>query len=169
MLTQELIKEYLSYSPETGVFTWIKKPNRSIPIGREAGYINQANTKRYRIITVEGNMSGAHRMAWLYMTGELPEEVDHINGDGTDNRWENLRAADRLSNQKNMRKSTRNTSGVVGVHWHNARSKWAAGIVADGKHYHLGLFADFDEAVTARKEAEVLHGFHPNHGADRPL
>lgn len=93
------------------------------------------------------------------------EHVDHINGDTLDNRKSNLRNVDRSENQRNMSKSRANKSGVTGVFWSNRDKRWVATISTT----RLGSFINFDDAVAARKEAEVAHGFHSNHGRDKPL
>jgi hypothetical protein len=98
------------------------------------------------------------------MEGSIPDEVDHINHNRTDNRWNNLRAVTSKSNSRNQSKSIKNKSGVTGVHWDNLRNRWIAQIHIDYKTVHLGTFVEFHEAVNARKNAEVLYGFHENHG-----
>lgn len=96
--------------------------------------------------------------------GEWPEFVDHINGDRTDNKIENLRSCSRLENSVNRAVASHNKSGVLGVHYDKSRGKWAAEIKVNKKKVYLGRFDSIDEAKTARKIAEVKYGFHPNHG-----
>ena len=98
------------------------------------------------------------------MTGGFPIEVDHINRIRTDNRWSNLRAVTSEMNQRNKPKNKNNTSGTVGVYWHKGRSKWVARI---GKNsIYLGIFSNLQDAIEARKQAEIDHGYHPTHGKD---
>ena len=167
MLTQDQLKEVLHYCPETGVFTWlIGGPGRRK--GSEAGYVQQGIRcgKSYRKIRVDRGSYFAHRLAFLYMTGEFPEDqVDHEDGNGTNNVWSNLRAVDSIENAKNQRRYSNNTSGTVGVHWNKQTRKWRVSIFCK----HLGYFHDKEDAIAARKAAEVTYGFHPNHGAERPL
>lgn len=112
----------------------------------------------------------AHRLIYLLQTSAWPpDEIDHLNGDGTDNRWENLRAATPEENRQNLRKYSSNRSGHTGVCWHKHCGKWAARIMVHRRNIHLGYFTSKEDAVAARKKAEVEHGFHPNHGIDRPL
>lgn len=107
----------------------------------------------------------AHRVIFAMCSGQWPEqEVDHINGVRTDNRFLNLREVDRVQNSQNMKINARNTSGRVGVHWIGARGKWLASIRADGRSISLGYFTDLEDARAAREEAEIEHGFHKNHG-----
>lgn len=169
MITQQELKQLIHYDPETGDFTWKVNRGKAAP-GKLAGHICFKNTKQYRIIGVNGRIDRAHRLAWLYMTGSWPtDEIDHINGDGTDNRWVNLRQVDRQENCRNMRIHNHNTSGVAGVSWRHQRSSWRAYIMIDNKQKNLGHFTDFFEAVCARKSAENRLGFHSNHGSVRPL
>jgi hypothetical protein len=166
-LTQDYIRSFLHYDPETGVMKRIKKrsyvgnwlPCDSIPKSKTiAGYL-QINIDRRPYVV--------HRLAFVYMEGFMPDcDVDHINGDRTDNRWANLRLVDRQDNLRNMGVRKDNKSGVPGVSYAKDRSKWHSFIHADkNNRVTLGYFNSFDEAVAARKGAEVLLGFHPNHGA----
>lgn len=95
-------------------------------------------------------------------------EVDHINGDGLDNRkrdkTNNLRLATKSQNQCNSRNRADNTSGRKGVSWHKQRGKWAAQIALDGKKQHLGLFETIEQAAIAYAEASArLHGKFGRH------
>lgn len=159
-LTQKRLKEILDYDPETGIFTYAKNHGR-MKKGDRAGNINSHG---YVNIKVLDRLWKAHRLAFFYMEGDTPGAVDHINHVRTDNRWINLRPADRAINGKNQRMGSNNKSGVTGVFWHKSAKKWVAQIRVNRKRVHLGSFASFDDAVAARKEAEVEHGFHPNHG-----
>lgn len=169
MITQEQLKQILHYNPETGVFTWLVSRGKAAQ-GCVAGHNCFKNTKEYTVIGVNSRIERAHRLAFLYMEGRWPNEIiDHINGDGTDNRWCNLREVTQKTNCRNMRLHNHNTSGVSGVSWRKQRNAWRAYITLDNKQYTLGHYPDFFDAVCARKSAERLHGFHINHGSDRPL
>ena len=97
------------------------------------------------------------------------DQVDHIDGNGLNNRWNNLREVSSQENNMNMRLSSNNTSGVTGVCWATRDKRWIANIKVNRKNKCLGYFTDFNEAVAARKAAEIEHGFHCNHGSNRPL
>lgn len=170
MLTQERVKELLTYDPETGEFRW-KEGRRQMKAGSVAGSDHTVHSgKKYRVISIDGKKYQAHRLAWLVMHGEFPpEQIDHIDGNGLNNRFENLRAVSNAGNGKNVRKRADNTSGVSGVHWHKTRQKWQAHIRVNQKLIHLGRFTSQDAAVAARKAAEIKYGFHANHGTERPL
>lgn len=161
MITQERLKEVLAYEPSTGVFTWrIGRPKAAA--GAVAG---GKNWKGYCVICVDGKRYRAHRLAWLYVHGAMPEsQIDHINHDKLDNRIENLRVVTNLENHKNMGLFSDNTSGYTGVSFCKAKQKWTARI-KDGKVYrNLGYFADKLDAVAARETKKIELGYHPNHG-----
>jgi len=166
ILTQEWIKELVHYNPNTGVFTWIKKPSsrsNRIKVGEAAGFTSKVNG--YTEIGIRNKTYKIHRLAFLYMTGLMPEhQVDHINHVKDDNRWCNLRLVTNAENQKNTTRNKNNTSGVLGVNWRKDRSKWRAQIMVDGINKELGSYVYFILACIARKQAEVEYGFHENHG-----
>ena len=160
MITQKELRETLHYNPETGVFTW-RKSRAGVGVGSCAG---TKNANGYIIICCYGKLYRAHRLAWLYMTGEWPkDQVDHENHIRHDNRWENLREATRQENHKNRSMYKNNTSGVTGVYWD--KGKWKAYIRVDEKDKNLGRFTDKFEAICARKSGDNKYGYHENHGA----
>ena len=173
-LTQEYLKECLNYDPETGIFTWCKRPEHHCKDARaskiwntrysntKAGYIND---QEYRVITIENSHFRAHRLAWLYVHGKWPKgQIDHIYGNRSDNRIKYLRDVTNQQNHQNMRRSSSNTSGQTGVHWRKETEKWVASIMVDYKSIGLGCFDVIEDAIMARKSAELKYGFHPNHG-----
>ena len=161
-LTQEKIKEVLHYDLDTGVFVWLKRTSVRIMIGDTAGCVSKNGYYQIKALNI---VSYAHRLAFLYMTGEWPkDQVDHINHIKTDNRWCNLRASTDKENRKNMPRQKNNTSGVNGVGWDSSRKKWISCIKINSKAIHLGRFSNFFDAVCARKSAENKYGFHSNHG-----
>lgn len=138
MITQSELKQVLHYEPETGVFTWLTNhAHGSKKFGVVAGYKLASGHIRIKVV---GKSYPAHRLAWLYMTGEHPptEHVDHINLVRNDNRWSNLRLATSSENCANKRKLSINRSGWKGVNV--SRGKWRASIKHNGKYKHLGLY-----------------------------
>jgi len=107
-----------------------------------------------------------HRVCWLLYYGEpAPRLIDHINGNGEDNRIDNLRLATNRQNMYNMKLTKRNTSGVKGVSWHKATSKWRATISENGRHKQIGLFSSIEEAREAMVAyREKAHKGYFNHG-----
>lgn len=168
------ISKRLEYLPLTGCLLWKERPKsdfkvehywrewNSKKVGRYATFIHKHNG--YKYVMLSGRSYRAHRIIWYMFHGEVPDQIDHINQDRDDNRIENLRDVSAMVNQQNQKKSTKNTSGVVGVHWAATHGKWAAKATFNKKTHHLGFYEDFFEAVCARKSAERKLGFHINHG-----
>jgi hypothetical protein len=164
-LTQERLKSLLSYNPETGEFTWLVSRG-SRQAGEIAGCLKRDRSEKVYIrIKIDGKNYLAHRLAWLYTHGEWPEnDIDHIDQDSLNNRLSNLRDVTNAENGKNQKIAKNNSSGVMGVCFRNDMQKWHARIEVNGKRIHLGLFDLKDDAIVARKNAEVKYDFHPNHG-----
>lgn len=157
----EYLKEVLRYEPETGYFYWTRNIGKRVKAGDRAGSDKRG---RYRRIVYKGKSYSEHRLAFFFMGKPLPEQVDHINHNKLDNRWENLRAADHQINKKNYPKSKRNTSGFVGVSKSPRHNSWIAVIAVDGKNKYLGSFKSIDDAIEARRQANMRYGYHENHG-----
>ena len=150
-ITQDFVKEWIKYDPETGIFTWLKKPNRRILIGSVAGSIKKTGRDIGRtIIRVNGIPLGAHRLAWLCVTGEWPVGViDHVNGNPQDNRFKNLRDVSYMENSQNLREQpTGCESGLLGA-GKGRRGKWVARIRINGKPKYLGEYAEPEDAHQA--------------------
>ena len=132
--------------------------------------LNCINGTGYKAGTVKGVRVPAHRVIWAMTFGAWPsEDIDHINGNRADNRIENLRAVCRQENTKNRAVQNNSTSLVPGVTWAKKNKKWRARITISGNRVDLGLYEDFENAVTARKKAERLYGYHPNNGRIIPM
>lgn len=143
------------YDPETG-FLFNKRT------GLKAGYVND---RGYRLIEHNGTNYKAHRIAWTIYHGMPPTgQIDHINQEKDDNRIINLRDVDALTNRRNLKMHKSNTSGVTGVCFHKSKNKWRAKIKVKSKEIWLGDFDDFKKAVDVRHIAEIIYGFHENHG-----
>ena len=143
-IDQETLRSLLHYDPETGVFRW-KQDSGATRAGDEAGRVYRWPTSSYRRICINGQRCFAHRLAFLYMTGAWPvSEVDHIDGDGLNNRWHNLREATRTENQRNSRVRPINKCGLKGVSPH--RGKYQATIAVNRKKIYLGLCKTPEEA-----------------------
>lgn len=115
----------------------------------------------YTVLDISGNKFRLHRLIFFYFNGWWPEEVDHINGLLCDNRIENLRASDKYTNQYNMSKPKRNTSGYKGVSWHKKSGKWLVSIRADGHKKYIGVFDDLELAgLVAAESRDKFHGIY---------
>lgn len=169
-LTQEELKRHLDYDQYTGIFTWIVANCNRVRKGGIAGSVKKSGGKSYISIMVNKKEYYAHRLAFLYMDGSLPEdEVDHISGNGLNNTWKNIREVSGQENRKNRRLQRNNKSGCVGVSWSNRDKKWYTQIGLHGKRKFLGSFVKKEEAILARQRAGIEYGFHENHGTSRPL
>lgn len=153
-LTQERLKELLHYDPETGVFTWKvdrycgKNYNRlRTKAGDTAGCLQSFGSgTKYITIRIDGRLYLAHRLAWFMITGEWVPLLDHKDGDGENNRLDNLRRANKKQNSANSKKPSTNTSGFKGVYFSKAANKWVAQIRLEDKTRYLGLYATAKEA-----------------------
>lgn len=172
-ITQENLKALLHYNPETGRFTWVVNYGGHIEYGKEAGGIDvdtRPGGKTYLRVTLYKQMFFMHRLAFLYMTGEFPKNVvDHIDGNGINNKWSNLRDVTIAENNRNNKKRIDNTSDVTGVSWNKKNENWNVNINHEGQQIHLGTFDSKQEAIAARKSAEKILNYHNNHGTKRAL
>jgi hypothetical protein len=185
--TQAQIKKVLDYDPITGIFTWKARPVEMFKQG--TGQTRAYNTFNSRYA---GRPAGrpasngyllirftsspvhylAHRLAWIYVYGAVPSELDHIDKTRTNNAIANLRELGHVDNARNYSISKTNTSGVNGVAYHARYKAWRARIKVDYKSIHLGMFQTIEEAVRARYAAEVKYGFtefNPNSTAHQYL
>lgn len=156
-ITGERLKELLTYDPETGVFRWRVASSNRAPAGSIARNIDRATG--YIRVNVDGRRYYAHRLAFLYMTGAFPPaEVDHINGDPSDNRWLNLRPATRSENERNKGIRRGNALGVKGVERLKS-GNFQVRLSVNGKRMTFGTYGNLKDAAARRDEvANLLHG-----------
>jgi HNH endonuclease len=183
--SKEALNQLLRYEPKTGEFFWRVRPvtmfaMESRPaLPKRGGFkgekprsaehaCNQWNArwagqpaatlkKGYWYLTINYQKLLAHRVAYKIMTGVDPIEVDHIDGNRSNNKWSNLRNGTRSENARNTALKSNNTSGHHGVYFSPRAQKWRANIA-------LGAFDSKEQAIEARKHAEAILGFNPNHG-----
>ena len=155
-ITQQRLKEVLTYDPCTGHWTWLvdRKTGRGagrvhIKAGSRAGAIAHANG--YRKIGIDGRRYWEHRLVFLWMTGEWPKNhVDHIDGDGGNNAWKNLRDVTRSVNMQNRKHATKSSlTGILGVTFNRNRKKWVAQITINKVPKGLGYFETSEAAHLA--------------------
>lgn len=176
-----LLRRLIDYCPDSGTLTWKERPvwmfarHKRTGSRTHAAKMWNANCANKPAINTDdcGYLSGAvlrincraHRVAWAIYHGRWPSHsIDHINGDKSDNRIENLRDVSQRANARNARLQERNKSGVPGVFWVESRKYWCAQITVDGKTRHLGSYKNKQDAIGVRKSAERINNFHPNHG-----
>lgn len=161
-LTQEQLKALLSYDPDTGIFKWLD-------CNRNHRDDNVAGSKRlngYISIRVDYSLYYAHRLAWLYMTGDWPkDQIDHINRTRDDNRFCNLREATLAQNNLNSKIRSDSQIGLKGAYRQKGKNRFYSKITYRGELYRLGYFDTAEEAHEAYcKKADELHGEFANYG-----
>jgi len=189
LLSPEMVRELFDYNSLTGEVTCKYIESDSVMLANlfgRGGLASRNSTKAGMPITTKrknkaGNIyidariglkgltysCSGHELAWVVHFGIWPTEIDHIDGDGLNNKLTNLREVTRLENNKNHRRQSNNTSGVSGVSWMPGASKWRAfhyESTPTRKQKSLGQFKDFFEACCARKAYEYIKGYTERHG-----
>ena len=169
----EIVRALLYYSPETGALKWKERTEDWFPgtvgrtpshacrqwnathAGKKPGAVDSWGHTQIRLF---GRLYGAHRLIWLLMTGKWPKnQIDHIDCDPSNNRWNNLRPATNTENVRNQRAPRSNSSGVKGVSWSKEKRKWVAYITANRRRIHLGQFENIEDAEAAYAKASKKH------------
>lgn len=180
-LSQQELGQLLAYDPDSGLLRWREKPLLGLPTDRSvkawnsrfaggvAGTRKQSSGKQYIQVNIKGRFYPCHRVIWVMVHGSIDQalEIDHINGDGLDNRLVNLRLVSHQDNQKNLSRRSDNQTGVCGVSWDEGRSRWVVRGHVAGKQKNLGRFENFESAVAARQRHQMSNGYHHLHGMDR--
>jgi hypothetical protein len=159
--TKEQLEQLFIYEPDTGLLK--NRINRKASkAGQIAGYIDNGG---YYSVRIKNVVYKAHRLVMIMndYTINQGEEVDHIDHCGTNNRLSNLRIVSHKTNLRNQKIRKTNTSGVMGISFDKKHNKWDAYIYND-KLIHLGLFTDKEDAINARKRAEIVYDYSANHG-----
>ena len=161
MLTQERIRELLRHE-SNGNFYWLVDRNHRARAGDEAGTLHPSGAI---VISVDGKIYKAHRLAWLYHNGYLPQkQIDHINRNRRDNRIENLRLVTNSQNSMNKGRHPMNKSGVKGVCWESRKKRWKAEVWKENKCHFGGYHKTIDAArIAVEKLRNELHGEYASH------
>lgn len=182
--TPETLRRLLRYEPETGKLFWRERsvylftPSKHRTADHKMNNWNSkcAGKEAFTAVDHRGCKQGrifdkgylAHRVIWATVVGEWPkEEIDHEDGNPSNNRWTNLRAVPHIENMRNRVVPKHSTSGVCGVTKGKRRGTWTAQIGVDGSVVCLGTFSSLEAAAAARTVAERRYGFHENHGRKR--
>ena len=158
----QFIKDSVIYCHTTGQLTWkIDRP--SFHFKREQEYKRYLSTnagnlvkcsikdKSYLQFKIGYKLYEVHRIAFVLMNGTFPlEQVDHINGNKLNNKWDNLREVPQCINARNRKKQVNNSSGITGVSWHKTKKLWIARVHYEGKEKQIGGYLNINEAIKAR-------------------
>ena len=160
----EYIKLSMEYNPTDGVFT---RNQNAAKYRGEQFLLNQDKYTKYHVTTVKGRTVTAQQIAWILMTGNLPTNfIDHKDGDKSNNKWNNLREVTEADNSRNQKLISTNTTGCMGTS-KTKNGNYQAYISGDDcRRISLGTFKTLEEAIKIRKEAEIKHGYHENHGRE---
>ena len=139
---------------------------RKIDVSRmKKGSVASSIDGRYKRVGVDGKRYPEHQVIYMMHYGYFPEQIDHINGNGFDNRLENLRPANNVTNGQNKKLMSSNKSGIKNVFWVNQAKKWRVAIRFNGKQKCVGEFKDLELAeLVAIMAREKYHGKYANHG-----
>jgi hypothetical protein len=147
-LTQKMLKEILRYDPDSGLFYWKVSLNKKIKRDEVAGCLHSSG---YIYIAIYKKLYLAHRLAYIYMTGKWPiKQIDHINGNRSDNRFINLRDSSNSENHQNRK----NTAILMGAHWVAKEKKYVSSITVNYHKIHLGTFSTAKDAHMAYCKAK---------------
>ena len=154
-LTHDEVRRILHYNRRTGVFTWLVDSGARKVAGKEAGTLNATNRV---YVSIKRKKYLAHRLAWFYVHGVWPAaQIDHEDGDPTNNRLSNLREATNAQNQQNLH-NPKGLNPYVGVHYVPRGNKWGARI--NGKHIGYAKTAELARGLYLKAKAE-LHTHAP--------
>lgn len=175
MLSKKLLQECFIYDESTGLLTWKSRPSSHFKSERYRKAFNKRMSGKiagsidiqtgYIKLSISDKTYYAHRIIMeLSGFGTKDFQIDHINGNKSDNRLCNLRVVDGEGNAKNQKRAINNSSGYVGVTWSKDMLKWRAAISINKKLTHIGYYDSIEDAVAARKGMELKNGYHSNHG-----
>ncbi len=178
VMTQEMVKKLFTYCDTKGGFSWKERGREDFKTDRafktwnlrysfkKAGTLSKNG---YVHITLKINGLNysflEHRLVWLYFKGKFPDfTIDHINGDRAGNFIENLRDVPQSVNNRNSTRPRHNATGFVGTSFDKKNGRYNAHIYVLGKVKRIGRFDTLEQAVAARKRAEIKYDYHQNHG-----
>lgn len=181
---QDRLLKRLSYNSATGLLLWrAREPDDFLPAKYPAERVAKiwngkfAGTPALACPMPNGYLHGAfdsvdylqHRVIYKLVTGQEPIDIDHFDGNRSNNRFANFRSTDPSNNMRNRSRSSNNTSGVNGVYRVGTKDRWYAQIEVEGRTFHLGTHDTIEAAAAARLAADHRHGFTERHGQDPTL
>ena len=161
---QAIKKRLVNIEYKDGCLYWTKMPEHYHKgnVGDRVG--SDRREDGYRRVHFNGKSVYEHRIVFFMHHGYLPEYIDHINGNRSDNRIENLRIATRSQNKQNSKKYSNNTSGIKNVFFNKENKKWRVVLSLNGKTKHFGYYEDIELAELVAMEArEKYHGEFARH------
>ena len=168
---QSYFHNLFSYDEETGFLYWKERPKTSRPnnvfnsrfaLKKVGSIVNGKRSKtKYLATEVDKKYYAVHRIIFAMIHGYMPEQVDHIDHDGLNNRKDNLRPSNNKDNSRNLPMQKSNKSGHIGVNWHKAAKKWQARAV-DRNGKRIGRYDNIDDAIKVRKQYEIEFGYYNN-------
>lgn len=163
------VQAEFKYNPDTGDLTrdvsiWEAKQGKK-GAKSEKPYVHKSGTgKAYLRIGFHGKYIYVHRLIWVWMTGSQPQHIDHVDGNGLNNKWDNLRSVTQAENNRNARKHRNTKSNITGVTYRKDGGKWRVRISVNNIMTTIGTFTNMDDAIQARDAAYQSHGYATNHG-----
>lgn len=160
IITKESLNKLFDY--KDGELYWKIKTSKKVVIGSKAG---STRADGYTLVRINNKRYYYHRLIFLMHNGYLPDFLDHIDNDKSNNRIENLREATLMQNAQNVKLGKDNTSGIKNVSWSKMMNKWVVKIRINREKKHLGYYADINLAELVAIEArEKFHGNFANNG-----
>lgn len=155
-MNRKKLESYVLYDKHNGFFKY-RNSGRTVDNRNQSGYVR---------VSIDGKRYLAHRLAWIWCNGDIPEgmEIDHINQVKHDNRIVNLRLGTSRDNKRNRALQSNNTTGINGVSYDKKNNAYEANIKVDGKKVFLGYYDTEAEAKAARYAADRVLKFSELHG-----
>ena len=158
ILSQEELLNIIEY--RDGQLYWKIKPSKNRNIGDKAGSIKKNG---YCMVQINKKLDYAHRFIYLIFYGYIPKYIDHIDGNPSNNKIENLRESTQSQNLCNKRIQSNNKSGIKGIFWDSRRKEWTASCQINGKTIRKYCKSIDEAQLVVRKLREQLHGQFARH------